>query len=67
MNRKIKLHKFKRQLKNFILVALMVTALMFCVCSLAHLLLMEFKAMVSFVISLTMLVLFGVANKGAFV
>lgn len=66
MKRKIKLHKFKSKVKNFILVVLMVAAFVFCFCSLAHLLLMEFKAMVMFVISLTMLVVFGVANKGAF-
>ena len=66
MKRKIKWHKFKCQIKNFIRIAFMLTALMFFTCAFVHLMLFEFKAMISFVISLTMLILFGVANKGVF-
>lgn len=66
MKRRIKWHKFKCRVKNLIRVILVVTAFMFCFCALAHLMLTEIKAIVTFVISLTMLVLFGVANKGVF-
>lgn len=58
--------KIKSKVKNFILVALMVTAFLFASCSLVALIETSFKALVTFVISITMLVLFGVANKGAF-
>jgi hypothetical protein len=66
MKRKIKWHRLKKEAKTLFLATLIAISLMFCVCSLVHLLLIEFKAMISFVISLTMLVLFGVANKGVF-
>ena len=56
----------KRKIKDLIVTVLIAISLIFFVCSLAHLLLTEIKAIVTFVISLTMLVLFGVANKGVF-
>lgn len=66
MKKTIKWYKFKCQVKNFIRVAIVLIAFLFASCSLVALVEASIKALVVFVISCTLMVLFGVANKGVF-
>lgn len=64
MKRKIKWHKMKCKVTNFIKVAIVVLAFMFAFCSFVYLAETQLKALFTFVISVILLILFGVANKG---
>ena len=66
MKKESKWKTFKRFATKTLKMLAIITAFLFFACSLAHLFLTEFKAILMFLISLVLLTLFGVANKGVF-